>query len=139
WPDELKTFKIFSYWEQWPSTTGHAPTFDNLSKLAELYECAVSDLLVDLPDFRYLDTTSSAQTTAATTLTISQATAERAIPSDIAVWVTATGAPVPDTLVALLVQYLESVASADHEVHITPRDRDRDRTYHTLVQFLRSW
>jgi hypothetical protein len=56
WPDELKTFKTFSYWEQWPSSTGHAPSFDNLSKLAELYECAVSDLLVDLPDFRHLDT-----------------------------------------------------------------------------------
>jgi tetratricopeptide (TPR) repeat protein len=56
WPDELKTFKMFSYWEMWPSSTGHAPTFDNLSKLAELYECAVSDLLTDLPDFRELDT-----------------------------------------------------------------------------------
>jgi hypothetical protein len=56
WPDELKTFKMFSYWEMWPSSTGHAPTFDNLSKLAELYECAVSDLLADLPNFRELDT-----------------------------------------------------------------------------------
>lgn len=56
WPDELKTFKTFSYWELWPGTTGHAPSFDNLSKLAQLYECAVSDLLVDLPDFRHLDT-----------------------------------------------------------------------------------
>jgi hypothetical protein len=55
WPDELKTFKSFSCWEQWPSRTGHAPTFDNLSKLAELYECAVSDLLVDLPNFRHRD------------------------------------------------------------------------------------
>ncbi|HEY6424509.1 MAG TPA: hypothetical protein VIY28_14925 [Pseudonocardiaceae bacterium] len=56
WPDELKTFKNFSYWESWPGSTGHAPSFDNLSKLAELYECAVSDLLGDLPDFRHLDT-----------------------------------------------------------------------------------
>jgi len=56
WPDELKTFKAFSLWEQWPGSTGHAPTFDNLSRLAELYECAVSDLLGDLPDFRHLDT-----------------------------------------------------------------------------------
>jgi hypothetical protein len=55
WPDELKTFKSFSYWEQWPSRTGHAPTFDNFSKLAELYECAVSDLLADLPNFRHRD------------------------------------------------------------------------------------
>jgi tetratricopeptide (TPR) repeat protein/transcriptional regulator with XRE-family HTH domain len=58
WPDELKTAKIFSYWEQWPSNTGHVPSFDNLCKLAELYECAVSDLLVDVADFRHLDTAS---------------------------------------------------------------------------------
>lgn len=74
WPEELKTFKSFSYWEQWPSSTGHAPSFDNLSKLAELYECGVSDLLVDLPDFRYLDTAigpgvnSTAEKTSATIL-----------------------------------------------------------------------
>jgi hypothetical protein len=37
WPDELKSFKTFSYWEMWPSSTGHAPSFGNLSKLAELY------------------------------------------------------------------------------------------------------
>jgi hypothetical protein len=59
WPDELKTFKAFSYWEQWPGSTGHAPSFDNLSRLAELYECAVSDLLIDLPDFRHLDKSKS--------------------------------------------------------------------------------
>ncbi len=56
WPDELKTFKTFSYWEVWPSSSGHAPSFDNFARLAELYECAVSDLLVDLPNFRHLDT-----------------------------------------------------------------------------------
>jgi tetratricopeptide (TPR) repeat protein/transcriptional regulator with XRE-family HTH domain len=56
WPDELKTAKVFSYWEQWPSNTGHVPSFDNLCKLAELYECAVGDLLVDVADFRHLDT-----------------------------------------------------------------------------------
>ncbi|HET9254337.1 MAG TPA: hypothetical protein VFO16_03920, partial [Pseudonocardiaceae bacterium] len=26
WPDELKTFKVFSYWEQWPGSTGFAPS-----------------------------------------------------------------------------------------------------------------
>ncbi|MGH3794027.1 MAG: hypothetical protein ACRDSP_03980 [Pseudonocardiaceae bacterium] len=60
WPDELKTFKNFSYWELWPSSTGHAPSFENLSKLAELYECSASDLLVDLADFRHLDNASAA-------------------------------------------------------------------------------
>jgi transcriptional regulator with XRE-family HTH domain len=61
WPDELKTFKSFSYWELWPSNTGHAPSLDNLSKLAQLYECAVSDLLANLPDFRHLDTMNTTQ------------------------------------------------------------------------------
>jgi hypothetical protein len=55
WPDEFKSFKMFSYWEQWPGNTGHVPSFDNLCKLAEPYECAVSDLLVDVADFRHLD------------------------------------------------------------------------------------
>jgi len=59
WPDETKTFKNFSHWESWPGPTGHAPTYDNLSKLAELYECSVSDLVVDLPNFRHLDTAGS--------------------------------------------------------------------------------
>ena len=137
WPDELKTFKMFSYWEQWPSATGHAPTFDNLSKLAELYECAVSDLLSDLPDFRYLDTARSTPAPATTGLAIPQANVELAVPGDIAAWAATTGMQLPDTFVALLMQYLESLASADHAMRLTPRDRDR--AYHLLVQFLRSW
>src|SRR5262249_26984012 len=56
WPDELKPFKNFSHWEAWPGRTGHGPNYENLARLAELYECAVSDLLVDLPNFRHLDT-----------------------------------------------------------------------------------
>jgi hypothetical protein len=55
WPDDLKTFKNFSYWERWPSATGYAPSLDVLSRLAELYSCHVSDLLVDSADHRHLD------------------------------------------------------------------------------------
>jgi tetratricopeptide (TPR) repeat protein len=134
WPNELKTFKMFSYWEQWPSSTGHAPTFDNLSKLAELYECAVSDLLVDLPDFRHRDTSSSAQKTA---LAIPQPDAELIVPNDFAVWATATGLALPDTFITMLMHYLGSLAPADREARTTPRDRDH--AYHQLVEFLRSW
>jgi tetratricopeptide (TPR) repeat protein len=134
WPDELKTFKSFSYWEQWPSRTGHAPTFDNLSKLAELYECAVSDLLVDLPNFRYRD---SAIRPPDTALTVYKPDAELVVPSDVAVWATATGLQLPDTLVAMLMHYLGSLVTPDHKMHNTPRDRDQ--AYHQLVQFLRSW
>jgi hypothetical protein len=55
WPDDAKTFKNFSYWEQWPSPTGHAPSFEVLGKLAELYQCAVTDLLTDCPSYRLID------------------------------------------------------------------------------------
>ncbi|MGH3719348.1 MAG: hypothetical protein ACRDRI_11035 [Pseudonocardiaceae bacterium] len=134
WPDELKTFKSFSYWEQWPSSTGHAPNFDNLGKLAELYECAVSDLLVDLPDFRHRDTTGSAQKTV---LAMSKPDTELALPSDFTVWATATGLALPDTFVAMLMHYLGSLAPSERDVRTTPRDRDQ--AYHQLVQFLRSW
>jgi len=51
WPDEPKTLKNFSYWEAWPSPTGHEPSLDVLAKLAELYECGVADLLDDVADF----------------------------------------------------------------------------------------
>ena len=56
WPDEPKTFKNFSYWENWPSKTGYAPSLEVLSRLAELYECRVADLLSDCADFRHRDT-----------------------------------------------------------------------------------
>ncbi len=82
WPDELKTFKSFSYWEQWPSSTGHAPSFDNLSKLAELYECGVSDLLVDLPDFRHLDTATGPGVRTTAEKTIATLPGERRLGSD---------------------------------------------------------
>jgi transcriptional regulator with XRE-family HTH domain len=51
WPDDPKTFKNFSYWEQWPSQTGHAPSLETLDRLAQLYECRVTDLLDDCDDY----------------------------------------------------------------------------------------
>ncbi|GAA1574624.1 MULTISPECIES: helix-turn-helix domain-containing protein [Kribbella] len=59
WPDEPKTFKNLSYWEQWPAATGYTPSLDVLSRLAQLYQCSVADLVVDVADFREMD---SAQT-----------------------------------------------------------------------------
>jgi len=55
WPADLKTFKNFSYWELWPSSTGYSPSLDVLTRLAELYECRVADLLDDCADFRPQD------------------------------------------------------------------------------------
>ncbi|NUR29320.1 MAG: hypothetical protein HOV83_26335 [Catenulispora sp.] len=51
WPDDPKTFKNFSYWEAWPSSTGYAPSLEVLDRLARLYECSVADLLSDLHDY----------------------------------------------------------------------------------------
>ncbi|ONI74985.1 hypothetical protein ALI144C_40135 [Actinosynnema sp. ALI-1.44] len=55
WPADPKTFENFSYWELWPASTGYAPSLDVLGKLAELYECSVSDLLRDCGDYRDRD------------------------------------------------------------------------------------
>lgn len=55
WPADPKTFKNFSYWEQWPADTGHAPSLEVVGKLAELYACKLSDLLSDGGDFRSAD------------------------------------------------------------------------------------
>lgn len=55
WPTKPKTFKNFSYWELWPADTGHAPSLEVLGRLAELYECRIADLVVDVADFRDAD------------------------------------------------------------------------------------
>ena len=51
WPDDPKTFKNFSYWEQWPGQTGHSPSLETLDRLARLYQCKVTDLLTDCRDY----------------------------------------------------------------------------------------
>lgn len=45
WPDDAKTFKNISYWENWPSPTGHAPSLTVLDRLAQVYGCDVTDLV----------------------------------------------------------------------------------------------
>ena len=50
WPHDPKTFKSFSYWENWPSPTGHAPSLSVLDSLAKLYRCAVADLVAGCGD-----------------------------------------------------------------------------------------
>ncbi|MCP2251713.1 hypothetical protein LY13_000444 [Prauserella aidingensis] len=55
WPADPKTFKNFSYWEQWPAETGHAPSLEVLGRLAELYACRLADLVSDVADFRATD------------------------------------------------------------------------------------
>jgi len=55
WPDQEKTSENFKFWESWPGSQGLPPHLFNLLKLAELYQCSVSDLLQGIGDFRHLD------------------------------------------------------------------------------------
>lgn len=50
WPDDIKVAKNISHWETWP-VSGYPPSLGTLDKLAQLYECSVADLLLDLPDY----------------------------------------------------------------------------------------
>lgn len=47
--------KEISRWEVWPGTSGVRPSLDTLDKLAQLYECSISDLLTDISDYRDRD------------------------------------------------------------------------------------
>jgi transcriptional regulator with XRE-family HTH domain len=57
WPDKPKDKKWFSYQERWPNG-GRAPSLGDLNKLAQLYQCTVTDLLTDL-DYSDLDPAAS--------------------------------------------------------------------------------
>jgi transcriptional regulator with XRE-family HTH domain len=58
WPDRPKDKKWFSYQERWPNG-GRPPSLDDLHKLAQLYQCALADLLTDL-DYQDLDLATNA-------------------------------------------------------------------------------
>ncbi len=62
WPEDPKTFKHISYWEQWPAPTGYEPGLGVLSRLACLYECSVADLLADVGDYGEAGHSRSART-----------------------------------------------------------------------------
>jgi hypothetical protein len=55
WPDDPKTLKHISYWEQWPAESGHQPGLHVLACLARLYQCSAGDLLAGLGDYRHTD------------------------------------------------------------------------------------
>lgn len=55
WPEDEKTDKQFSYWEAWPTPSGHPPSQLSLARLAEMYECAAADLIGGVADFRSSD------------------------------------------------------------------------------------
>lgn len=56
WPDRRpKTARNLSTWERWPNKSGHEPSLTTLSRLAQIYQCSVSDLLTSWADYRHLD------------------------------------------------------------------------------------
>src|SRR5262245_47569608 len=54
WSGWIVTNKSVSYWEQWPARTGHQPKWETYLRLAEIFQCAVGDLLDG--DLSHLDT-----------------------------------------------------------------------------------
>lgn len=62
WPDDPKTFKNISYWERWPAESGYEPSLEVLARLAEIYACHLTDLLVDVGDHRAADPVQRART-----------------------------------------------------------------------------
>jgi transcriptional regulator with XRE-family HTH domain len=58
WPDDLKTGQNISTWERWPES-GHEPSLRTLTRLAEVYQADLSDLVVDLGCFSHLDPANS--------------------------------------------------------------------------------
>lgn len=77
WPDDLKTFKSISYWERWPAASGYAPSLDVLTKLADLYQCHLADLLVDVADHREKDEVFQARSRMARLPAVATSTSER--------------------------------------------------------------
>jgi transcriptional regulator with XRE-family HTH domain len=49
-PNKPLTGKHISYWEMWPSKSGKEPSLSKLRMLADVYECSLSDLLIDADD-----------------------------------------------------------------------------------------
>lgn len=103
WPAEPKTFKNFSYWELWPSQTGHAPSLEVLIRLAELYECAVSDLLADCPSYRNRDAAQQVRARLASlpAFVSGQGPSGGKIPGNDAIEASADGSEAPAELAAL--------------------------------------
>lgn len=132
WPDELKTLKNFSYWEVWPSSTGHAPSLATFARLAQLYECRVADLLVDCPDYRHVDpATSTTDVASRDGGIVVRAPATGLVPT------AATGLELPDDIAALLTDHFGPLAPAGRATLVTPRERDR--TVDHLVQIFMAW
>ncbi|MGH4014767.1 MAG: hypothetical protein ACRDSL_12745 [Pseudonocardiaceae bacterium] len=113
WPDEPKTLKSFSYWETWPSSTGHEPSLDVLGRLAQLYECSVADLVCDLADYRHLDTNTGRQTAE---LPECKVDADLGSPGDSSAGPAGTGLQLPDNFVVVLMTRPGSLALSEGDV-----------------------
>jgi transcriptional regulator with XRE-family HTH domain len=104
WPDEPKNLKSFSYWEVWPSSTGHEPSLEVLNRLAHLYQCSVADLMIDLADYSRLDAITSSTTTALPLRTLDA----EPVPNNSSVRVAVTEIDLPDNFIMLLTKHLDS-------------------------------
>jgi tetratricopeptide (TPR) repeat protein len=87
WPDRRpKTARNLSTWERWPYRSGHEPSLTTLSRLAQIYQCSVSDLLADWGDYRHLDNSDQAKGAQASTPNVDNSAIDKAI-----VWIGESG------------------------------------------------
>ena len=136
WPDEPKTLKNLSYWELWPSRTGHEPSLDVLDKLAQLYECGVSELLSDLADYRHLD--AAGATTRSGELVV-PGSAGLLVPDGAAgLLASAVELRLPADIVTLLMQHFGSTLIPSTGGQLATA-RERDIAFDQLVKFFTSW
>lgn len=131
WPDEPKMFKNFSYWESWPSPTGHQPSLEVLGRLALLYECSVADLVSDLPDYRHLDPATG-------TVASTPAPAVDQLHDQAAVLAAAAGFRLPENIAMLLVRLFGSPLGSVNGV-AAALPRQRDAMFGHLVELLTIW
>src|SRR6266508_3677832 len=136
WPDEPKTLKNFSYWELWPSRTGHEPSLDVLDKLAQLYECGVPDLLSDLADYRHLD---AAGVTMRSSELVVPGSAGLLVPDGaVGLLASAVELRLPADIVTLLMQHFGSTLIPSPGGQLATA-RERDIAFDQLVRFFTSW
>jgi tetratricopeptide (TPR) repeat protein len=140
---KLSDHRVSEY-ESWPHG-GSPPSLRYLARLASTFGhgCAPSQL-VDADDLEHLipadrclltasDSAPAPVASIATVPTRSPRRAAAPVPSEPGV----EDVRLPETLAGLLMTYLDSVTPPGSGQLITPRERDR--AYHQLVQFLRSW
>jgi hypothetical protein len=107
-----------------------------LDKLAELYECAVTDLLSDLADYRHLD---AADPTAPGSGLVVPDSSDLVVPDGAASLLASAAEPrLPAQIVTLLMHHFGPTLLPSSDGQLTTA-RERDMAFDQFVKFFTSW